>query len=364
MTTTQQLLNAVVNPQTPEPTFRDGKLHQDVCDGSLQVLLILSEGTTESWKLLTQLKLIFQKQLPKMPREYVSRLVYDRNHRAVALARNGCLLGGITYRLFLEGGFAEIVFCAVSAPDQVKGFGSFLMSHLKEQVKRETSGQVMHFLTYADNYAVGYFKKQGFTKTITLERERWAGRIKDYEGGTLMQCSMLPGVNYLDLYRMFWRYKVALMQRIHEQTGCGRVYKGLQSFPVNNPAAIPGLVEAGWTPQMNKLTEAPRRGRLYQVLKTVLGDLKKHPASWPFLHPVDGKEVPDYYDIITHPMDLSMMERKLEEDKYTSLADFAADVKSIVNNCQTYNSPETTYYKNAAIFDSYFRERIKNKEIR
>ena len=29
-----------------------------------------------------------------------------------------------------------------------------------------------HFLTYADNNAVGYFAKQGFTKEITLERER------------------------------------------------------------------------------------------------------------------------------------------------------------------------------------------------
>ena len=29
-----------------------------------------------------------------------------------------------------------------------------------------------HFLTYADNNAVGYFAKQGFTKEISLERER------------------------------------------------------------------------------------------------------------------------------------------------------------------------------------------------
>ena len=28
------------------------------------------------------------------------------------------------------------------------------------------------FLTYADNNAVGYFSKQGFTKEITFDRER------------------------------------------------------------------------------------------------------------------------------------------------------------------------------------------------
>ena len=32
------------------------------------------------------------------------------------------------------------------------------------------------FLTYADNNAVGYFSKQQFTKTITLEKEKVGGR--------------------------------------------------------------------------------------------------------------------------------------------------------------------------------------------
>ena len=32
--------------------------------------------------------------------------------------------------------------------------------------------KLTHFLTYADNNAVGYFMKQGFTKEVTLEKER------------------------------------------------------------------------------------------------------------------------------------------------------------------------------------------------
>lgn len=35
------------------------------------------------------------------------------------------------------------------------------MNHLKEWVKTR---QIDLFVTYADNYAIGYFKKQGFTK--------------------------------------------------------------------------------------------------------------------------------------------------------------------------------------------------------
>lgn len=33
---------------------------------------------------------------------------------------------------------------------------------------------------------------QGFTKEITLEKDRWQGYIKDYDGGTLMECVMNP----------------------------------------------------------------------------------------------------------------------------------------------------------------------------
>jgi hypothetical protein len=36
----------------------------------------------------------------------------------------------------------------------------------------KTQDRLAAFLTYADNAAVGYFKKQGFTAAITLPRER------------------------------------------------------------------------------------------------------------------------------------------------------------------------------------------------
>ena len=68
------------------------------------------------------------------------------------------VVGGITMRIFKEYKFAEIVFCAITSTEQVKGYGSFLMNYLKEYVKSVAG--ITHFLTYADNYAVGYFKKQ------------------------------------------------------------------------------------------------------------------------------------------------------------------------------------------------------------
>ena len=42
---------------------------------------------------------------------------------------------------------------------------------LVAQEYAKTQDQLTHFLTYADNNAVGYFAKQGFTKEITLDKE-------------------------------------------------------------------------------------------------------------------------------------------------------------------------------------------------
>ena len=46
-----------------------------------------------------------------------------------------------------------------------------LKSHPVVQEYAKTQDHLTHFLTYADNNAVGYFAKQGFTKEITLDKE-------------------------------------------------------------------------------------------------------------------------------------------------------------------------------------------------
>ena len=74
--------------------------------------------------------------------------------------------------------FAEIAFCAVTAAEQVKGYGSRLMNYVKEYSRE--AHNTTHFLTYADNNAVGYFVKQGFSKEILLEREKWCVSCSQY----------------------------------------------------------------------------------------------------------------------------------------------------------------------------------------
>ena len=62
--------------------------------------------------------------------------------------------------------FGEIAFCAITADEQVKGYGTRLMNHLKQHARDEDG--LTHFLTYADNNAVGYFIKQVITEVVSL----------------------------------------------------------------------------------------------------------------------------------------------------------------------------------------------------
>lgn len=194
--------DAVASAAPPAPIMisRDDMAKMEEDGGLVKFDVITNDGTPEHMVQLTTLKNIFAKQLPKMPKEYIVRLVFDRNHRSMVILKNGThVIGGICYRPFLPNHFAEIAFCAINAADQVKGYGTRLMNHLKEFVKQEG---ITHFLTYADNYAIGYFKKQGFAKVVSMPRPNWFGYIKDYDGGTLMECTIHYQINYLRITSM------------------------------------------------------------------------------------------------------------------------------------------------------------------
>lgn len=333
-------------------------------EGKIEFRVVNNDNSKENLMVLTGLKNIFQKQLPKMPKEYIARLVYDRNHLSMAVVRKPLtVVGGITYRPFNERGFAEIVFCAISSTEQVRGYGAHLMNHLKDYV-RNTS-PIMYFLTYADNYAIGYFKKQGFTKEVTLDKKVWMGYIKDYEGGTLMQCSMLPKIRYLDAAKILLLQEAALRRKIRTILQSHVVRAGLEQFrdldnikPID-PMTIPGLKEAGWTPEMDELAQRPKRGPHYAIMQNLLTELQNHAAAWPFLQPVNREEVPDYYEFIKEPMDLSTMEVKLENNKYEKMEDFIYDLRLVCNNCRMYNGENTSYFKYANRLEKFFNNKVK-----
>jgi histone acetyltransferase len=74
--------------------------------------------------------------------------------------------------------------------------GTRLMNKLKAHAQKEG---LQYFLTYADNLAIEFFKKQGFNQKWYMPEPRWKGYIKDYSGSTMMQCLIHKDIDYVNL---------------------------------------------------------------------------------------------------------------------------------------------------------------------
>ncbi|XP_040577469.1 histone acetyltransferase KAT2B isoform X2 [Lepeophtheirus salmonis] len=315
---------------------------------------------------LIALQNVFSHQLPRMPKEYITRLVFDPKHKTLALVKDGRPIGGICFRMFPSQGFSEIVFCAVTSNEQVKGYGTHLMNHLKDYHIRNG---VFHFLTFADEFAIGYFKKQGFSKDIKLGKPIYQGYIKDYEGATLMGCELNPKIIYTEFTAVVRKQKEILKKLIErKQNQIRKVHPGLSCFrdgvreiPVES---IPGIIEAGWIPT-EKTSRPTRNSELsdpehtYNTFKTILTGVKNHQSAWPFLSPVD-KKVNDYYDHVKYPMDLRTMTERLKSLYYCNKRLFIADFRRMFSNCRAYNAPDTEYYNCANILEKYLNSKLKD----
>uniref|UniRef100_A0A674CXI1 histone acetyltransferase n=1 Tax=Salmo trutta TaxID=8032 RepID=A0A674CXI1_SALTR len=263
---------------------------------------------------LVGLQNVFSHQLPRMPKEYITRLVFDPKHKTLALIKDGRVIGGICFRMFPTQGFTEIVFCAVTSNEQVKGYGTHLMNHLKEYHIKHS---ILYFLTYADEYAIGYFKKQIIKKLI----ERKQSQIR----------KVYPGLT------------------------CFK--EGVRQIPVES---IPGIRETGWKPSAKeKVKELKDPDVLYNMLKNLLAQVKTHPDSWPFMEPVKKTEAPDYYEIIRFPIDLKTMTERLKNRYYVTKKLFIADLQRVITNCREYNPPDSEYCKCANTLEKFFYFKLK-----
>ncbi|XP_030639331.1 bromodomain and PHD finger-containing protein 3 [Chanos chanos] len=84
-----------------------------------------------------------------------------------------------------------------------------------------------------------------------------------------------------------------------------------------------------------------------RLLRSTLDQLQEKDTAKIFAHPVNLKEVPDYLEFISHPMDFSTMRSKLEAHKYRSLSDLEADFNLMISNCLSYNAKDTVFHQAA-----------------
>ena len=102
--TTQPVTTTAATTSTTKPNPYD----------ALRYTIVRNDGKPESMIKLVGLKSLFAKQLPKMPRAYIARLVFDRRHTSLAILSDNPelkdsdeeIIGGICYRAFPEMRFA------------------------------------------------------------------------------------------------------------------------------------------------------------------------------------------------------------------------------------------------------------------
>lgn len=83
------------------------------------------------------------------------------------------------------------------------------------------------------------------------------------------------------------------------------------------------------------------------ALSVVLRELSLMDDATPFLVAVDEDVVPDYYDVIETPVDISSMREKLENGGYLSKDAFASDLRLMESNAVAYNGAKSVIAKMA-----------------
>ncbi|CDY48139.1 BnaCnng15810D [Brassica napus] len=101
--------------------------------------------------------------------------------------------------------------------------------------------------------------------------------------------------------------------------------------------------------KQRNVTTSSTVASLMKECQTLVDRLWSHKLGFPFRIPVDPVllNIPDYFTVIKHPMDLGTIRSRLRNGEYSSPLDFAADVRLTFSNSMAYNPPGNQYHKMA-----------------
>ena len=109
---------------------------------------------------------------------------------------------------------------------------------------------------------------------------------------------------------------------------------------------------------MEKILDESSVNEALRPCLKILNALKVSKFSWPFKDPVDPAVlgIPNYFEIIKEPMDLTQIENKLRGGVYATGAQFHADISKIISNSYTFNLSNPEFIKLTSDFErSYHR---------
>ncbi|XP_027037611.1 bromodomain adjacent to zinc finger domain protein 1A-like [Pocillopora damicornis] len=130
-----------------------------------------------------------------------------------------------------------------------------------------------------------------------------------------------------------------------------------------------GRKAARKTRRTEESSENSKRRRANVEMDTceqILRALVRHEDSWPFTQAVNVREVPDYLDLVSTPMDLGTIKGKLNSLEYPDVDSFEADVRLVFSNSDKYNLSTSEVgqagKKLEQYFDKIFEENFSSKD--
>ncbi|EAY08089.1 acetyltransferase, GNAT family protein [Trichomonas vaginalis G3] len=344
----------------PPDRFPDAQLRiaKNKSDVHPQLLIFLNDA-----------KNLFSRQLPNMGAGYITRLVFDFNAETVLVLHRGIVTGGICSRLFPIEQFIEVVFLAVDSQFQARGYGRLVMSYLKKSILVYPFYDI---IACADNDAVIFFKKQGFNdKAINMNPKRWIGRIKDYEGVTLVHCPIHQDIDYMTFPGVINK-QIRFVENmigphfIDPPASLKNAYRGFPEAPSFASISLPEMMKMTQDRYEQTPIESDKLDNYEEKMKqqrdkmlTILSELENDPKfGYVFIRPVTEDIAPTYFDTIKNPMDFWTMRKRLIRypDFYKRPEMFAADITLITDNCKAFNQPGTIYSSAANQLMSRFRQ--------
>ena len=314
--------------------LRQIKISQQDFNKNVQILVLNQKNKLFFFDYVLNLIEIFKAQLPNIPRSYIESLVSDQEHEIIIIrgvnSEKRRVLGACCYRIFQDQQIIELAFLSVSRNFQRIGLGSRLLDALK---KRSKIFNVNVILTCADNNAVLFFEKQGFSKVIDIPRFFWIDFFRDYEEITFMQCNTLfnQKSSFPHLTGLVNKINWEVINRNNDVKKSSEIRESFGSVSKSERAKENTV---GKCLDLHKRSyETARWLELNQELENVIDSLKFLKESRFFLGPIDSKFIMDenFYDHNKKILDLRTLEERVRTQFFYNNPDLLKkDLKNII----------------------------------
>lgn len=108
-------------------------------------------------------------------------------------------------------------------------------------------------------------------------------------------------------------------------------------------------------------TDGLLKKRLKLILRSLVSyvDDTGRPLISIFMERPSRRDYPDYYEVITNPMDMKTIEENVKNNKYTTEEAMVSDLRLMFNNCRLYNEEASQIYCDADTLEHVLNDKVR-----